>query len=148
MVLHLRCFAVLLVLNFAFAAFASGDFRKKNILVANRAITVEIAETPDQHKKGLMFREVLSEDEGMLFVFNNEETRYFWMKNTFIDLSVGFFNKEKILIDIQEMKSGTRSNESVLPSYASAQPAMYALEMKKGWFDRNQIKIGSKIKIH
>jgi uncharacterized membrane protein (UPF0127 family) len=95
-----------------------------------------------------MFRNSLGEDEGMLFIFNNEETRFFWMKNTLIDLSIAYFNKGGTLVDIQEMKSGKGIAEASLPSYASAQPAKYALEMNKGWFDKNKIKLGTKLKIN
>lgn len=90
----------------------------------------------------------MGEDEGMLFIFKNTETRFFWMKNTLIDLSIGYFDAEMKLIDIKEMKSGKGVPDSALPSYASAQPAKYALEMNAGWFDKNKIKLGSKLKIH
>ncbi|MGZ3745991.1 MAG: DUF192 domain-containing protein [Pseudobdellovibrionaceae bacterium] len=118
-------------------------FEKGKIKLAGKTISVELAKTQAQHERGLMFRKNLPENEGMLFVFNNEETRYFWMKDTFVDLSIGYFNKEKVLVDIQEMKA-TSVLESRPPSYPSALPAMYALEMKKGWFTKNKLKIGQK----
>lgn len=149
MVLLLRCFAVVILLNsIAPQASSATEFPKKNITVGTKKITVEIAETPDQLQRGLMFRNGLGENEGMLFLFKNEETRFFWMKNTLIDLSIGFFDKNKNLIDIQEMKSGKNIADSALPSYGSASPAMYALEMNRGWFDKNKIKLGAKLKVH
>jgi uncharacterized membrane protein (UPF0127 family) len=143
-----RCFVLGLVLSFSVSAFSAEAFPKKKITLGNKTLTVEMATTPDQQERGLMFRESLGENEGMLFVFKNEETRFFWMKNTLIDLSIGYFNKNGNLIDIQEMKSGKGLADSVLPSYASAQPAKYALEMNKGWFDKNKIKLGTKLKIN
>ena len=149
MVLLLRCFVVVILLNsIILQASSATEFPKKNITVGTKKIIAEIAETPDQLQRGLMFRNGLGENEGMLFLFKNEETRFFWMKNTLIDLSIGFFDKSKNLVDIQEMNSGKNIADSALPSYGSANPAMYALEMNKGWFDKNKIKLGAKLKIH
>ncbi|QDK36153.1 DUF192 domain-containing protein [Bdellovibrio sp. NC01] len=148
MVSLLRCFALTALISFSFNAQAALQFAKKKISVGNKTFVVEIAESTPQHERGLMFINKLAEDEGMLFIFKNEETRFFWMKNTMIDLSIGFFDKDKTLVDVQEMKSGQNVSDADLPSYASARPAKYALEMNKGWFDKNKIKIGSKLKIH
>jgi uncharacterized membrane protein (UPF0127 family) len=108
---------------------------------------VEIAETPEQHERGLMFRDKLGKDDGMLFIFDNEQTRFFWMKNTMIDLSIGYFDGSGALVDIQEMKSGKGIPETALTTYPSAKPAKYALEMNPGWFQKNKIKMGTKLKI-
>jgi hypothetical protein len=118
-------------------------FEKEKIKLGGKTLTVEMARTPLQHEHGLMFRKSLGENDGMLFVFQDEETRYFWMKNTIIDLSIGYFDKEKSLTDIQEM-TATSLMETRPPSYPSAKPAMYALEMNKGWFAKNKIKVGQK----
>mgnify|MGYP006259988871 CR=1 FL=1 len=144
-----KCFAISVVLLFSSLSFsAEKSFPTKKIKVGGKTLVVEIASTTVEQERGLMFRNSLGEDEGMLFVFNNEETRFFWMKNTLIDLSIGYFNRSGILIDIQEMKSGKGIADTSLPSYASAQPAKYALEMNKGWFDKNKIKLGTKLKIN
>ncbi|MGZ3790976.1 MAG: DUF192 domain-containing protein [Bdellovibrio sp.] len=127
---------------------ANNQFTKKKISVNGKSLMVEVAETPKQHELGLMFRQQLGADEGMLFIFKNQEQRFFWMKNTLIDLSIGYFDKDGKLIDIQEMKSGKGIPDYQLPSYPSIGPAKYALEMNKGWFDRNKIKLGSKLKVY
>ena len=121
---------------------------KKQITLAGKKLTVEIAETSKQQEIGLMFRQSMGTDEGMLFIFKSEETRFFWMKNTLIDLSIAYFDKNGTLVDIQEMKSGRGVPDAALPSYPSAKPAKYALEMNKGWFQKNKIKVGDKITIH
>lgn len=148
MVSLLKCFGLVLILSFSGNSFAALQFSKKKVTLGSKTFVVEVAETLPQHERGLMFVPKLGEDEGMLFVFKNEETRFFWMKNTMIDLSIGFFDKDKTLVDVQEMKSGQNKNDADLPSYGSARPAKYALEMNKGWFDKNKIKLGSKLKIH
>lgn len=140
--------ASLLIVSFAQAesmpaAKPDVTFKKEKIVLDGKTISVEMAETPEQHERGLMFRKSMPENEGMLFIFNMEDIRYFWMKNTYIDLSIGYFDKEKTLIDIQEMKSASMM-ETRPPSYPSAKPAKYALEMNKGWFAKNKVKLGQK----
>lgn len=136
----------LFILFFSANVFAL-EFKKKSITLGGKTLVVEIAESPAQHEHGLMFRDSMGENDGMLFVFNNEETRFFWMKNTMIDLAIGYFDKNGNLVDIQEMKSGKGISDTMLPSYPSSLPAKFALEMNKGWFAKNKIKIGSKLKI-
>lgn len=120
-------------------------FEKKKISIGKTSIEVEIADTDGKSSRGLMFRKTLAKDAGMLFIFEGEEVRSFWMKNTFVDLDIGFFSADKTLVDIQTMKAV--KSELVLnpPSYMSAKPAMYALEMNAGWFSKNKIKIGAKL---
>lgn len=142
---HLKISMFLLLLPFC--SLAKEQLIKKKISLNGKNLAVEVAETAAQHERGLMFREKLGEDEGMLFVFKNEETRFFWMKNTLIDLSIAYFDKNGSLIDIQEMKSGKGIPDYQLPSYPSSGPAKFALEMNKGWFERNKIKVGSKLKV-
>ncbi len=119
-------------------------FKKDRIKIAGKVIEVERAENETQRSHGLMFREKLKDNEGMIFIFENEQTLSFWMKNTFLDLSIGYFDKNKTLVDVQEMRSVKSVLIENLPSYPSAKPAQYALEMKKGWFRMNKVKIGSK----
>lgn len=155
MELHLKCFKKLKLILTLVLMLCSLDvraataFSKIKISLGTKSLTVELAETADQHERGLMFREKMGPEEGMLFIFKNAETRFFWMKNTLIDLSIGYFDGNGTLIDIQEMKSGKGiTNDTLLPSYPSAGPAKYALEMNKGWFEKNKVKIGTKLKVH
>lgn len=128
---------------FASAGASAMDFRKEALKIGQQNITVEIAETPEQQEHGLMFRKNLSDKEGMLFVFDDEEIRRFWMKNTLIDLAIGYFDRQKKLIDIQEMKAVGSVMEANPPAYPSRGPAMYALEVPSGWFKKHGIKEGS-----
>jgi len=111
-----------------------------------KIIRVEVAEAPEQHALGLMFREKLENNEGMLFVFPDEKIREFWMKNTLINLDIGYFDKNKKLIDIKQMTAVTSALQTELPAYPSKQPAMYALEMAQGWFKKNKFSEGTKFK--
>ncbi len=121
------------------------SFEKQKIKVGSKTITVEIAKTTEQHQYGLMHRNSLPTNSGMLFIFEDEQILSFWMKNTFIDLSIAYIDKNKMIVDIQEMKATNQMMVGDLPSYPSSKPAMYALEMNKAWFKKNNITIGQKI---
>lgn len=156
MELRLKFFIVsLLLVNvvFGIAATAAPEvvFKKGNLELtykkSRKIINVELAETPDQHERGLMFRKKLNINEGMLFIFTDEQTRSFWMKNTLIDLDIGYFDKKKTLIDIQQMKAENSVMQLNPPAYPSKRPAMYALEMSKGWFKKNNFPEGTALKL-
>lgn len=116
-------------------------FKKSKIKINNQVISVELAESAQQQEHGLMFRTKLPKNSGMLFVFEEERILSFWMKNTLIDLSIAYINKDKKIIDIQEMKA-TSSLDMNIPSYPSRLPALYALEMNANWFSQKKIKVG------
>lgn len=118
---------------------------QKIFFLADQKITLEVAETVDQQSRGLMYRKHLGKNSGMLFVYPSERLLTFWMKNTLIPLSIGFFNKEKLLIEVQEMSVPTMMDTSP-KHYVSKYPAMYALEMNAGWFKKNKIEV-SKAKL-
>lgn len=122
------------------------SFMKKTIKVGDKKLLVEIADTDQKQGYGLMYRTNLAEGTGMLFVFSNEETRMFWMKNTFVPLSIGYFNAQKILIDLKDMKP-VKSEMEAPETYPSSGPAQYALEVPQGWFKKNKIKTGMKLQI-
>jgi uncharacterized membrane protein (UPF0127 family) len=106
-------------------------------------INVELADTPPEREKGLMFRKSMKENNGMLFVFPEEKPLSFWMKNTYIPLDIAYIDKNAVINEIYTMKA---LDVSVI--YNSIKPAMYALEMNSGWFNRHNIKPGSKIELN
>ncbi|MEK6773035.1 MAG: DUF192 domain-containing protein [Bdellovibrionota bacterium] len=122
------------------------EFEKAQIAIGEKTIDAEIATTSEQHSYGLMNRLSLPEDFGMLFVFSKEEIQTFWMKNTFVDLSIGFFDEKQRLVDIQDMEA-VKSVMEQPKTYTSKSPAKYALEVSRGWFLKNKIKHGAKFKI-
>ena len=104
-------------------------------------LNVEVAESDKARERGLMERSSLSDTQGMLFVFKDEKVRHFWMKNTYIPLSIGFFDKNKTLVDIQDMEPMNSPMDQKVSRYTSIKPAMYALEVNRGWFKQKNIKI-------
>lgn len=156
MVLRLKwAVAFYLTCSIAFATntdqAAQTNFKKTKLELAykknKKIIQVELAETQEQHAQGLMFRQKLNNNEGMLFVFTDEQVREFWMKNTLISLDIGYFDKNKKLIDIQQMSPVSSILQIQIPTYPSKLPAMYALEMVKGWFKKNKFAEGATFKI-
>ena len=119
------------------------SFETEWIQVGNKKIKVEVARSQRQHERGLMFRESLPAQEGMIFVFEIPRILQFWMKNTFIDLDIGYFNQDRELIDIFQMKASSVMTQAP-DVYPSSQPAQYALEMNRGWFAKNKIKKGDR----
>lgn len=118
--------------------------KTKILKIGKKSVSVEIADTNENRAKGLMRRKSLAENHGMFFVFDRQQILSFWMKNTFIPLSIAFINANCVIVDIQKMNP-----QSVLlkntPNYTSKNPAKYALEVNQGWFLKNKIQIGNKI---
>ena len=105
------------------------------ISVNGHELKVEVAATPAERQAGLMFRKEMGENEGMLFVFPAEEYLSFWMKNTYLPLSIAYFNADRRLIDIYKMKP-----MQIKEVYNSTEMVMYALEVNQGWFEKHGIK--------
>ena len=120
-------------------SFAELRFEKKSLVIADQTLVVEIADTPEKLSQGLMHRRTLAAGTGMLFIFPNEEIRSFWMKNTFIPLSIGYFNGRRELIDIQDMAPAQSVMQVDFPTYPSRLPAQYALEVPQGWFQKHKV---------
>jgi uncharacterized membrane protein (UPF0127 family) len=102
-------------------------------------IKAEVANDFGTRMQGLMMREKMAPNEGMLFIFPSAETQCMWMKNTLLPLSVAFIDEQGTILNIEDMKPQTEN------SHCSAKAARYALEMNQGWFKGKNIKPGAKI---
>ena len=116
------------------------------IEVGRIPLEVEIADTERLRQIGLSGRTDLPEGNGMLFIYKEPQIACFWMKNTTIPLSVGFFDGNKTLIGWENMDPPS-SEVKQLPIYKSKKPVMYALEVRQGWFERHGIKPGTNLKM-
>lgn len=130
------CFTFVFLLN---ACSSEGPF----VLIEDKKIDIEIATTDEERVKGLMFRENLCQNCGMLFVFEEEKPLSFWMKNTLIPLSIIFIDSDLNIVDI---KNASPCITETCPSYPSNQTAKYVLEINQNIFNQNII--GSKIEIN
>ncbi len=99
----------------------------------------EIAATDATRTTGLMNRFSLQPDHGMLFVFKQPQPLAFWMKNTYVPLSIAFIAADGRILNIEDMAPLTES------THPSRGPALYALEMKKGWFAQHGIAAGEPV---
>lgn len=126
-------------LLFSTAAWAEGAqrFPVISLNAGMHLIKAEVASTEAQREQGLMFRESLGPNEGMVFLFHAPAGVCMWMKNTPLPLSVAFINRDGRIINIENMKPQS------LDSHCAKQPVYYALEMQEGWFKQRNIKPGS-----
>jgi uncharacterized protein len=138
---NIICICLLLVFN-TVRAQKNEPLKKCNLIIVNRdkrriQVAAEIADTQHTRTYGLMNRKSLAKNSGMLFVFNTEKYLSFWMKNTYIPLSIAYIDKKGVIRDIQHMKPLDTS-----VTYPSKYPVKYALEVNRGWFKKNNIKPG------
>jgi uncharacterized protein len=103
-------------------------------------LTAELADTESKKERGLMFRQSLPENSGMLFIFDPPAQAVFWMKNTRIPLSIAFIDNQGRILEIRSMKP---FDETLIWSVSNA--VAYALEVNEGWFDRHGIQMGTRI---
>jgi uncharacterized membrane protein (UPF0127 family) len=102
-------------------------------------VPVEIADDDESRSMGLMKRSTLNPGCGMLFIFPDEDERSFWMKDTYIPLSIAFLSGDGTILNIEDMKPFDQSR------VLSSGPARCALEMNQGWFRRNGVRPGDKV---
>jgi uncharacterized membrane protein (UPF0127 family) len=118
------------------------DFNK--VIINNKEIFLEIADNDSLRETGLMNREKLDYDSGMLFIFDDEKILNFWMKNTLIPLDMIFIDKDLSIINI---KHATPCKKDPCDIYASDSKAKYVLEVNYNYTNDNNIKIGDKVKL-
>lgn len=107
-------------------------------------LDAEEAESPEQRAFGLMFRESLGEDEGMVFIFEGEQNGGFYMKNTLIPLSIAFFGPEGLIVDILDMEPCEADPCKI---YTPDSPYVGALEVNQGAFDEWGVQEGDRITV-
>ncbi|KPF48796.1 hypothetical protein IP87_09495 [beta proteobacterium AAP121] len=103
-------------------------------------IQTELALTPEQQQIGMMFRRSMGTNEAMLFVEETPGVRCFWMRNTYVPLSIAFIADDGTIVNIADMKPLSEE------SHCSAKPVRFALEMNQGWFAKRGIKAGSRLR--
>jgi uncharacterized membrane protein (UPF0127 family) len=111
----------------------------KIYLSEGSSITAELAVTAEERARGLMFRERLLPDQGMLFVFEVEDYHSFWMKNTLVALDMVWLDKEKRIVHIERDVPPCQADPC--PSYTPKRPGSYVLELKSGSADRLKLRL-------
>jgi uncharacterized membrane protein (UPF0127 family) len=108
-----------------------------------KVITAELAVTDAERARGLMMRENINADQGMLFVFGDEGLHAMWMKNMRIPLDFLWLDREQRIVHIEE--NIPPCERDPCPSYASEIPALYVLELKSGTIKDNELKLYDKV---
>ncbi|HNV84844.1 MAG TPA: DUF192 domain-containing protein [Arenimonas sp.] len=140
----MRIFSLLLLV-FTLPA-CSAMQSKPWVEIRGQRFTVEVADSFEERERGLMFRDELAKDSGMLFIHDNEETQAYWMKNTHIPLDILYFNKDRKLVSAQERVPACSAGDRC-PPYASEGAALYVLELNAGSVELYKIQAGDEMKI-
>jgi uncharacterized protein len=107
--------------------------------VGGHSVSAEVAATEASRETGLMNRFSIAPDSGMIFVFAQPQPQAFWMKNTYVPLSIAFIDKSGRILNIEDMAPQTEA------THWSLGDALYALEMRQGWFLQKGIGAGAMV---
>ena len=111
------------------------------VIFGSDTVRAEVVSTAAARGQGLMYRDAVPEGTGMLFVFDREALRSFWMQNTYVALDVAFIDANFTIVDIQQMEPETTD------IHDGARPAMFALEVRQGWFAGKGISVGDRCQV-
>jgi uncharacterized membrane protein (UPF0127 family) len=136
-------FSSLLIFIFSLAFSSCGREFIKVFFPNGFSITAELAVTDEERQQGLMYREKINSDQGMLFVFEEEDKYSFWMKNMKFSIDMLWLDRDKRIVHIERKLPPCKSLPC--PSYSPLIPAMYVLELKAGSADENHLKLDDKL---
>ena len=111
------------------------------VIFGSDTVRAEVANTPETRGQGLMYRDAVPDGTGMLFVWDTEGERSLWMQNTYVALDVAFIDRNFRIVDIQQMEPQTTD------IHDGARPAMFALEVRQGWFAEKGIVVGDRCQL-
>ena len=120
---------------------AAPEARITGALLGGRELALEVVSTPDQMRTGLMFRDHLDENAGMLFVYPAPQPLSFWMKNTRLPLSIAFIRADGTIANVRDMAPFDEKT-----FHQSVGDCVYALEVNQGWFARHGVVRGQKVR--
>ena len=135
--MHLRLIRFLILFCLLPGIPAHAQNTEITLSIAGHKLRAEIAATPDERMRGLMFRTELAENRGMLFVYPQPSLQAMWMMNTIIPLSVAFIGRDGRILNIEDMAPQTKD------AHPSQGAAAYSLEMNQGWFAARGIGRGT-----
>lgn len=110
------------------------------IRIGESTLQLQLALTPAEHQKGLMFRKNLADDHGMLFLFERPKQQNFWMKNTSLPLDIGYFNARGKLLEVHKLFPYDES-----PVVSRSSQILIAVETNRGWYSENGISPGARL---
>jgi uncharacterized membrane protein (UPF0127 family) len=135
-----RMMAFMFLLPVLFAGCTEKDSKESvELAIGAKTFTLEIADSPEEREKGLMFRENMPADHGMLFLFERDQLLGFWMKNTIIPLSIAYLDSKGTIIDIFKLVPGDET------PVVSSRSVRYAIELNRGAFEAAGASVGTVI---
>lgn len=117
----------------------SAEMPVRQLRISGHSLSVEVAHTQASRSQGLMYRQSLGENNGMLFVFSEPGRHSMWMMNTDIPLSVAFLDEKGVILNIEDMMPRTAT------AHRSAGASKYAVEVNRGWFAARNVKPGERV---
>ena len=112
-------------------------FLRKGTTEINSKIDVELADNEAEREQGLMYRESMDENAGMLFLMDSEEIQSFWMKNTIIPLDIIYVDSDRYIVSIHK-----NCKPYSLDNIRSLKPALYVVEVNAGYCERHSVTVG------
>ena len=131
--------ALVFLFAMAVGALRAAELPTIELTIAGHRLVAEVAATDETRTTGLMNRFSLRPDHGMLFVFAAPQPLAFWMHNTYVPLSIAFIGADGRILNIEDMAPRTDD------THPSRGLALYAVEMKKGWFADRGINAGDRV---
>ena len=122
------------------ASMAQAQTKSLQLSAGMHLIQAEVAATEAQREQGLMYREKMAANAGMLFVFGTPSTQCMWMKNTPLPLSAAFMDEQGRIVDVIDLEPLSTAIR------CSREPARYALEVNQGWFRQHRQGVGDQVK--
>ena len=110
--------------------------------IGDQTVRVTVADTPESRERGLSGRDGLASDEGMLFVFPNDEYHMFWMKDMLFSIDIVWLSRDKTVVDIAE----DVSPDTFPASFSPRALARYVLELPAGFVEEYTIQIGNEVR--
>jgi len=132
---------VLKFLSLFFLFYLPAFIKADEILLENYLTDIEIANTFEERKNGLMNRAELMPNAGMFFIWDKKKIQCMWMKNTSLELNIAFISNQGEILEIFDMIPFS------VESICSSKKVKYALEVNKNWFKENSINVGDKINL-
>jgi uncharacterized membrane protein (UPF0127 family) len=122
----------------------AGSLEQRDLLIEQAGggtvkVRAEIARSAEEKRQGLMYRKSLADGRGMLFIFDRDQLMSFWMRNTFIPLSIAYIRSDGSILEIWDMRPLDEN------PVRSTRGVRYALEVPQGWFDRAGIGAGDRL---
>lgn len=133
---------IIFIFSFIFCSLCYSQQVMEKVCFRDTCVQAEIADTVSKRTQGLMFRKSLHDNQGMLFVFEKEDSYSFWMKNMQISLDIIWIDKDKRIVDI---KTNVPPCKESCQGVAPREKAQYVLEVNMGFVEKNKVRAGDKV---